>query len=59
MMEIVVIASSTRGFAMPQADTPPVIRPYAEPLQDQDEKHSLNSEPPNRNAADHLLSLPS
>jgi hypothetical protein len=41
MMEIVVIASSTRGFAMPQADTPPVIRPYAEPLQDQDEKHSM------------------
>ena len=23
---------------MPQADTPPVIRPYAAPLQDQDER---------------------
>ena len=26
---------------MSQADTPPVISPYAEPLQDQDEKGSL------------------
>jgi hypothetical protein len=30
------IASSTRGFAMPQADTPPVISRFAEPLRDQD-----------------------
>ena len=41
MWLIVVIASSTRGFAIPQADTPPVIRPYAAPLQDQDEKGSV------------------
>ena len=37
-----MIASSTRGFATPQADTPPVISPYARPLQDQDEKGSLS-----------------
>jgi hypothetical protein len=41
MKVIVVIASSTRGFAAPEADTPPVIRPYAGPLQDQDEKGSV------------------
>jgi hypothetical protein len=41
MKVIVVIASRTRGFAVPEADTPPVIRPYAGPLQDQDEKRSL------------------
>jgi hypothetical protein len=29
MKVIVVIASSTRGFAAPQADTPLVISPYA------------------------------
>jgi hypothetical protein len=40
---VVVIASSTRGFAVPEADTPPVIRPHAGPLQDQDEKGSLTS----------------
>ena len=38
-----VIASSTRGFAVPEADTPPVISPYAGPLQDQDEKRSLST----------------
>ena len=43
MKVIVVIASPTRGFATPEADTPPVIRPYAAPLQDQDEKGSFNS----------------
>jgi hypothetical protein len=42
MWLIVVIASSTRGFAMPQADTPPVISPYAALLQDQDEKGSMS-----------------
>jgi hypothetical protein len=42
MKVIVVIASSTRGFAAPQADTPPVISPYAGPLQDQDEKGSVS-----------------
>ena len=41
MWLIVVIASSTRGFAIPQADTPSVIRPFAGPLQDQDEKRSV------------------
>jgi hypothetical protein len=43
MKVIVVIASLTRGFAAPEADAPPVIRPYAGPLQDQDEKGSVSS----------------
>jgi hypothetical protein len=33
----VVIASSARGFAMSQADAPPVISRFAQPLQDEDE----------------------
>jgi hypothetical protein len=41
MRVVVVIASLTRGFAVPEADTPPAIRPCAAPLQDQDEKGSL------------------
>jgi hypothetical protein len=41
MKVVVVIASLTRGFAAPEADTPSVIRPYARPLQDRDEKGSL------------------
>jgi hypothetical protein len=32
------IASSTRGFAMPQVGTPPAISRFAEPLQDQNER---------------------
>ena len=39
-----MIASSTRGFVLPQADTPPVISPYAGPPQDQDEKGSLSTD---------------
>jgi hypothetical protein len=38
---IVVIASPTRGFALPPADMPPVIRAYPATPQDQDEKGSL------------------
>jgi hypothetical protein len=41
MKVIVVIASLTRGFAAPEAGTPSVIRSYAGPLQDPDEKGSL------------------
>jgi hypothetical protein len=40
MMRIVVIASSTRGFAAPRDGTPPVINPCPS-AQDQDEKRSL------------------
>ena len=38
MTRILVDRFIYQGFAMPQADTPPVIRTYANPLQDQDEK---------------------
>jgi hypothetical protein len=37
----VVIAPSTRGSATSQGATPSVIRSYAEPLQDQDERLSV------------------
>jgi hypothetical protein len=36
-----VIASSTRGFAVPQAGTPPMISTNARPPQHQDEKGSV------------------
>jgi hypothetical protein len=42
-MMIVAIASSTRGSAVTQADTPSLISLYAAALQDQDEKGSLGS----------------
>lgn len=38
-----VIASFTRGFAVPEAGTPLAIRSYAGLLQDQDEKRSLSN----------------
>jgi hypothetical protein len=44
MRVVVVIASSTRGFAVPEADTPPVISPYARSVQDQDEKGSVTGD---------------
>jgi hypothetical protein len=43
MRVIVVIASSTRGFAVPEADTPTLISPSASPSQDQDEKGSMHA----------------
>ena len=43
MMMIVAIASSTRGSAAPEADTPTVTSPDVRPAQDQDEKRSLHS----------------
>jgi hypothetical protein len=45
MMMIVAIASSTRGFAVPEADTPCKISAYARQLQDQDEKGSFWESP--------------
>jgi hypothetical protein len=41
MMMIVAIASSTRGFAATEADTPPEISRFAELRQGQDEKGSV------------------
>jgi hypothetical protein len=42
---IVAIDPSTRGSGMPQADTPCLIRLYAAPSQDQDEKGSRYARP--------------
>jgi hypothetical protein len=41
MQVIVVIDSSTRGFAVPEADTPALISLSTPPTQDQDENGSL------------------
>ncbi|MGH3405468.1 MAG: transposase [Streptosporangiaceae bacterium] len=41
MTEVVVIASSTRGFAVLKADAPSVTSPYQVRFQDQDEKGSV------------------
>jgi hypothetical protein len=38
---IVVIASPARGFAVPPADMPPVIKAYPATPQDQDEKDGM------------------
>jgi hypothetical protein len=38
---IVVIDSSTRGFAVPEADTPALISLSTPPTQDQDENGSV------------------
>jgi hypothetical protein len=41
MRVVVVIASSTRGFAALQADAPSVTSPYQVRYQEQDEKGSV------------------